>query len=100
MATSGGRWRPAGIGAVVGLLSAAVALGTAELAAGIISPASSPVKAVGAGVVRLSPNAVTEFAKEHIGTGDKGYLQIGIYVLLAAYAALIGTVALRRRTVG
>ncbi len=88
------------IGAVLGLLAAAVAIGVAELVAAFIRPEASPIAAVGASVVKLSPDAVTEFAKANLGTNDKTYLKTGIYVLLAVFAAVIGLVGRRWQNAG
>jgi hypothetical protein len=41
------RWRTIGVGAVIGLVAAGVAIGTAELVAGIVNPAASPILTVG-----------------------------------------------------
>jgi DMSO/TMAO reductase YedYZ molybdopterin-dependent catalytic subunit len=94
-----GTWR-ALRGAVAGLLAAAVALGVAELAAGIIGPLSSPVIAVGGAAINLAPVPVKDFAIVHFGSHDKMALELGILVLLAAFAALIGALAMRWLAVG
>ena len=73
-----------------GLLTAAVALGVAELAAAIIGPSSAPVIAVGETAINLTPIPVKEFAIAHFGSHDKEALVAGIVVLLAGFAALIG----------
>ncbi len=88
------------IGAGLGLLAAAVAIGVAELVAAFIRPEASPIAAVGAGVVKLSPDTLTEFAKKNLGTNDKTYLKTGIYILLAAFAAVIGLLGRRWQNVG
>src|ERR1035438_8991576 len=49
-------------GALTGVLTAAVALGVAELAAAIIGPNSAPVIAVGDTAINLTPIPVKEFA--------------------------------------
>ena len=83
-------------GALTGLLTAAVALGVAELAAALISASSAPVIAVGETAINLTPIPVKEFAITHFGTHDKEALLTGIVVFLVAFAALIGVVAVRR----
>ena len=83
-------------GALVGLLTAAVALGVAELAAALISASSAPVIAVGETAINLTPIPVKEFAITHFGTHDKEALLTGIVVFLVAFAALIGVAAVRR----
>ncbi|MGD0064943.1 MAG: hypothetical protein ABSB76_16045 [Streptosporangiaceae bacterium] len=83
-------------GAVTGVLTAAVALGVAELAAAIIGPNSAPVIAVGDTAINLTPIPVKEFAINHFGSHDKEALLGGIVVLLLAFAMVIGVAAVRR----
>jgi DMSO/TMAO reductase YedYZ molybdopterin-dependent catalytic subunit len=87
-------------GALTGLLTAAVALGVAELAASLISASSAPVIAVGETAINLTPIPVKEFAITHFGSHDKEALLTGIVVLLIGFAALIGIAALRRIAYG
>ncbi|SHN84757.1 DMSO/TMAO reductase YedYZ, molybdopterin-dependent catalytic subunit [Geodermatophilus obscurus] len=94
----GGGRRPLAAGA--GLLSAGVALGAAELVAGLIGPQSSPVVAVGDTVITLVPEPVKAFAIATFGENDKTALVVGTLVVLALYAAVLGVLALRHRTVG
>jgi DMSO/TMAO reductase YedYZ molybdopterin-dependent catalytic subunit len=82
-------------GIVSGLISALVALGVAELVAAISSSFRSPVIDVGNRVVDLVPVSVKNLAIEWFGTNDKTALLIGIAVILAVYAAVVGVVALR-----
>ena len=83
-------------GALTGVLTAAVALGVAELAAAIIGPNSAPVIAVGDTAINLTPIPVKEFAIAHFGSHDKEALLAGIVVVLLAFAVLIGIAAVRR----
>jgi DMSO/TMAO reductase YedYZ molybdopterin-dependent catalytic subunit len=83
-------------GALTGVLTAAVALGVAELAAAIIGPNSAPVIAVGDTAINLTPIPVKEFAIVHFGSHDKEALLAGIVVLLLAFAVGIGMAAVRR----
>ncbi len=87
------------IGALIGLLSATVAVAVAHLLAAFIDEAASPITAVGAAVIDMSPAAVKEFAISTFGARDKLALVIGISVLLAAFAAGMGALAMRRRFV-
>jgi DMSO/TMAO reductase YedYZ molybdopterin-dependent catalytic subunit len=96
----GGRGLPTVLGALAGLLAAAVALGFAELTAALVGPASSPVIAVGDTVITLTPEPVKEFAIRSFGENDKVVLVAGTLVVIALYALLIGLVALRSRTLG
>jgi DMSO/TMAO reductase YedYZ molybdopterin-dependent catalytic subunit len=88
------------LAAAAGLLSAGVALGGAELVAGLIGPQSSPVVAVGDAVITLVPEPVKAFAIRTFGEHDKTALVVGTLVVLAGYAAVLGVLALRRRAVG
>jgi DMSO/TMAO reductase YedYZ molybdopterin-dependent catalytic subunit len=87
-------------GALTGLLTAAVALGVAELAAALISASSAPVIAVGETAINLTPIPVKEFAIAHFGSHDKEALLTGIVVLLIGFAAVIGIAAVRRIAYG
>ena len=87
-------------GAVVGVLAAAVAIGAAQLAAGLTVPQGSPVLAVGQAAIDLTPPPVKDFAISAFGTDDKTVLLGGILVVLALYAALVGMLAVRRLAIG
>jgi DMSO/TMAO reductase YedYZ molybdopterin-dependent catalytic subunit len=85
---------------LAGLLTGAVALGVAELTAAVTGPNGAPVTAVGETAINLTPVPVKEFAIAHFGTHDKAALVTGIVVLLAAFAVLIGVLAVRRLAYG
>ena len=87
-------------GAVVGVLAAAVAIGAAQLAAGLTVPQGSPVLAVGQAAIDLTPPPVKNFAISAFGADDKTVLLGGILVVLALYAALVGMLAVRRLAFG
>src|SRR5712691_512616 len=87
-------------GAVAGVLAAAVAIGAAQLAAGLTVPQSSPVLAVGQAAIDLTPPPVKNFAISAVGANDKTVLLGGILVVLALYAAVIGMLAVRRLAFG
>ena len=87
-------------GAVAGVLAAAVAIGAAQLVAGLTAPASSPVLAVGQAAIDLTPLPVKDFAISAFGTADKTVLLGGILVVLALYAAVVGIVAVHRLAFG
>src|SRR5215470_1802551 len=87
-------------GAGAGVLAAAVAIGAAQLVAGLTVPASSPVLAVGQAAIDLTPLPVKNFAISAFGTSDKTVLLGGILVVLALYAAVVGIVAVRRLAFG
>ena len=85
------------LGALAGIVAAIVALGIAELIAGIRQQWRSPVIDVGDRVIDNVPPFVKDFAIETFGTNDKPALLIGIGVTLVVYAAVIGALAFRRR---
>lgn len=80
---------------LTGLVTAVVALGVAELVTAISSSFRSPVVDVGDRVIDLVPPAVKDLAIEWFGTADKIALLLGIAVVLAIYAAVVGIVAVR-----
>jgi DMSO/TMAO reductase YedYZ molybdopterin-dependent catalytic subunit len=86
--------------ALAGLLAAAVALGAAELVAGLVGPASSPVIAVGDKAITLTPEPVKAFAIRTFGENDKIALVVGTLAVIAVYAVIVGLVALRSRRLG
>jgi DMSO/TMAO reductase YedYZ molybdopterin-dependent catalytic subunit len=90
---------PTGI-ALTGIAAAAVGLGVAELVAAVAGPRSAPLVAVGAVVVDAAPEPLKQFAIDVFGRADKIALLAGTVVLLAAFAALLGVVALRHRWYG
>ena len=87
-------------GAVAGVLSAAVAIGAAQLVAGLTAPQGSPVLAVGQAAIDLTPPPVKNFAISTFGSNDKTVLLGGILVVLALYAAVVGMLAVRRLAFG
>jgi DMSO/TMAO reductase YedYZ molybdopterin-dependent catalytic subunit len=83
--------------ACAGLAAAGVALGVAEIVAVLTGPLSSPLFAVGGVVVNNVPAPVKDAGIAVFGTHDKTALITGTALLLAAYAALLGVLALRSR---
>ena len=64
-----------------GAAAAGLALGLAELAAGVFESIPSAVAAVGSFVVDWSPSFVKRFAIEVFGTADKGALAVGTTII-------------------
>jgi DMSO/TMAO reductase YedYZ molybdopterin-dependent catalytic subunit len=93
---SGSAVKRALTGATSGLLAAAAALGVAQLVAGLTGPLGSPVVAVGEVAINLTPVPVKDFVIAHVGSHDKQVLVAGILLMLAAFAAVVGMLALRR----
>lgn len=92
----GATWWAAAAGLVA--VGAAVVLG--ELAAGLVSPAVSPVTAVGGAVIDAVPPGVKEWVISVFGTADKLALLGGMALVIAALAALSGVLEVRRRFAG
>ncbi|WP_237101201.1 molybdopterin-dependent oxidoreductase [Nonomuraea sp. MG754425] len=92
---------PPWAGALAGLVSGGVALGVAQLVAGVGgAPAAFPVVAVGDAAVDLAPAPVKDFAINTFGENDKTVLVAGVLVVLAAVAAVIGVSARRAPAAG
>jgi len=83
-------------GVFSGIITAAAAIGVAQLLAGLTTPQASPVVAVGQCVIGGTPLPVKDWATSTFGTNDKTVLVGGVLVLLFAFAAVIGVVAMRR----
>lgn len=90
------RW-VAALGAAAGIIAALVALGVAELIAGLSRTWRSPIIDVGDRVIDNVPPYLKDFAIEKFGTNDKPALLIGIGATLVVYAAVLGAVAFVRR---
>jgi DMSO/TMAO reductase YedYZ molybdopterin-dependent catalytic subunit len=82
-------------GAVIGVLSAAVALGIAELVSAFFRPQASPVIGIGENAIDQTPPALKNFAVQNFGSNDKLVLLSGIYAVIAIIAMIIGVVARR-----
>jgi len=89
-----------GWGAVCGLLTAAVAMGIAQLIAGLSIPAASPVVAVGEAAIGSTPLWLKDWAVSTFGQDDKNVLVGGVIVIVFVYAMLIGVLATRRLWLG
>jgi len=83
-----------------GLITAFVAIGVAQLVAGLTGPQFAPVVAVGGAAIDNAPPPVKNFAISAFGSNDKRVLVAGILVILAVFAALIGVAALHRLALG
>jgi DMSO/TMAO reductase YedYZ molybdopterin-dependent catalytic subunit len=89
-----------GLGAVVGLLTAAVAVGIAEFVAGFTGETTWPVVAVGQVAINFTPPALKDFAVSSFGNNDKLVLLTGIGAIMALCAAIVGRLALRELRYG
>jgi len=82
------------------LLAAAVAMGVAQLIAGLSIPAASPVVAVGEAAIGSTPLTVKNWAIAAFGQDDKNVLVGGVLVVVFLYAMVIGALAIRRMWLG
>jgi DMSO/TMAO reductase YedYZ molybdopterin-dependent catalytic subunit len=89
-----------GWGALCGLLAAALAMGIAQLIAGLTVPASSPVIDVGSVAINHTPLPVKVWATSTFGTNDKTVLLAGVFVVVFLYAMFVGVLAARRLGLG
>ncbi len=87
-------------GCIVGLVSAAAALGAAQLVAGLVSGASSPMIAVGGAAIDATPAWLKDAAIRTFGSNDKEALLVGIGVVTAIAAAAIGMRSVRHPRAG
>ncbi|HEX6448551.1 MAG TPA: molybdopterin-dependent oxidoreductase [Trebonia sp.] len=88
------------LGAACGILAAAVALGIAQLIAGLSVPQAAPLLAVGQAAIDLTPTPVKTWATSSFGTADKDVLLTGVVVVLAVLAVVAGALAVRRLAYG
>lgn len=86
--------------AASGLLAAAAALGIGRLCAAPLGPDASPVLAVGAAAIDLTPSWLKDFAVATFGSNDKLVLLSGIGAVLALAAVAVGLLARRRLPYG
>ncbi len=87
-------------GAFVGLVSALAALGAAQLVAGLVGGASSPMIAVGGAAIDATPAWLKDAAIRTFGTNDKEALLVGIGLVTAVAAVAIGMRSVRHPRAG
>ena len=88
------------IGAVLGVVSAGVALGVAHLVAAFVGGESSPVIAVGSAAIDLTPEWLKSFAIRTFGEQDKLVLLVGVGVVVTLLAVVLGIASVRRPRAG
>ncbi len=81
--------------AVAGLAAGAAALGGAELLAGLLPGAASPIIAIGDLVIALQPPGAKQFVVDLFGEADKLVLNLFIAAVAIVGAAAIGVAARR-----
>ena len=89
-------WRPA----VAGALAAGVAMAAAELVAGLVRGAPSPITAIGSLVISLQPPGAKDLMIRLFGTNDKVALNVSVVVIALVVAAAAGVLAAHRRWLG
>ncbi|MGH2384943.1 MAG: molybdopterin-dependent oxidoreductase [Candidatus Limnocylindria bacterium] len=82
--------------AIAGLAAGAAALGGAELLAGLLPGAASPIIAVGDLVISLQPAGAKQFVVDLVGEADKLLLNLLIAVVALLLAAGLGILARSR----
>ncbi|WP_203416787.1 molybdopterin-dependent oxidoreductase [Jiangella ureilytica] len=89
-------WPPA----LAGVLALGLGLAAAEVVAGALGRAETPVVAVGEEFIDLTPAWLKDFAIETFGIHDKTVLLIGMGVVLTVLGGLIGLLTARRKGLG
>ena len=84
--------------AVAGMLSAALALGVSELAAGISNRLESFVVAVAGAIVDGAPGGVVRASIETLGTAQKTVLLVGVTIGSLGVGAVVGLIARQSST--
>lgn len=79
-----------------GVLSTAAGVAVGHLVAALTNPAASPVLAVGATVIDLTPTPLKEWAIAHFGTHDKTILIGSVLLGVLVLAGVAGVLARRR----
>lgn len=82
--------------ALCGVLAAVAGIAAGHLVAAFVSPAASPVLAIGSTVIDLTPTPVKEWAIARFGTADKAVLQGAVLAGTLALAAVAGLLTRRR----
>ena len=90
--------RPAA--AVCGTLAGALGLGVAELIAGLVPGAPSPVLSIGALLISLQPPGAKDFVVNLFGTNDKLALSVAVVIGALVLSAGIGLLARRSLVAG
>jgi DMSO/TMAO reductase YedYZ molybdopterin-dependent catalytic subunit len=81
---------------LAGIASGAAALGAAELLAGLLPSAASPIIAIGDLIISLQPPGAKQFVVDLFGEADKLLLNLLIVAVALAASAVLGVLARRR----
>jgi DMSO/TMAO reductase YedYZ molybdopterin-dependent catalytic subunit len=83
-------------GAIAGL----AAIGVSDLVSWVVAPAASVIPAVGELIIGLLPGPLVNWGKSTLGTADKPFLLIVIFLAVLAVCSLAGQLELRRTYAG
>ncbi len=85
------------MGAVIGVVTAGIALAVGELASTMVGSDTSPVTAVGTVFIDEFAASLKELAVRWFGTNDKRALITGVVVVSLLLGAVLGIASIRRR---
>jgi DMSO/TMAO reductase YedYZ molybdopterin-dependent catalytic subunit len=85
---------------VLGLVAGGVAIGAAQLVAGIVDPEASPIVTVGQAAIDATPQWLKDWAIRAFGSNDKTVLLAGIGVVLGVVSLGLGVSTVRRPWIG
>ncbi len=83
-----------------GVLATLAGVAAGHVAAALLTPASSPVLAVGSAVIDLTPTPLKEYAVREFGTKDKPLLIGSVFIATLMLAAVAGHLAKKRFALG
>ena len=90
----------AAMAALCGVLAGALGLGIAELIAGLVPGAPSPVLSIGALLISLQPPNAKQLVVDLFGTNDKAVLSLAVVIGALVLSAGIGLLARRSLVAG
>jgi DMSO/TMAO reductase YedYZ molybdopterin-dependent catalytic subunit len=82
--------------AVAGVVAGGLGLGAAELLAGLIPGAPSPILSIGALLISLQPPNAKQIVVDLFGTNDKAVLSLAVLIGALVLAGLLGLLERRR----
>src|SRR6202007_1551549 len=85
---------------IAGVAAASVSLGVAQLVGIPFGARADARTAIGSVAVDLTPGPIKEWAIQTLGSLDKLFVAVAVLVVIAAIAAIAGTLETRRRPLG
>jgi DMSO/TMAO reductase YedYZ molybdopterin-dependent catalytic subunit len=82
--------------AVAGVVAGGLGLGAAELLAGLVPGAPSPILSIGALLIALQPPGAKQIVVDLFGTSDKAVLSLAVLLAALVLSALLGLLESRR----